>query len=151
LESGVRVVVGIPALNEERTIAEVVLRSKEHADIVLVVDDGSKDDTDTLQMTGADVVIEGRVAKPRDMPRYRWLGERALDLATQVKIGERIVDAQSGFRAYSRRAVENLVAAEYGMGVDSEVIMRAHRSGMRIVEVPEPQATLILTPHHITL
>jgi len=28
-----------------------------------------------------------------------------------------------------------LVAAEYGMGVDSEIIMRAHRAGMKIVEV----------------
>jgi hypothetical protein len=91
---------------------------------------------ETLQTTGADVVIGGRTSRPTDMPRYRWLGERALDLATQVKIGERIVDAQSGFRAYSRRAIENLVAAEFGMGVDSELIMRAHRSGMQIVEVP---------------
>jgi len=89
-----------------------------------------------LQSTGADVVVGGRVARPPDMPRYRWLGERALDLGTQVKVGERVVDAQSGFRAYSRRAIENLVAAEYGMGVDSELIMRAQRSGMRIIEIP---------------
>lgn len=193
MDSSLRVVVGIPALNEERTIAKVVVQSKKHGDKVLVVDDGSKDDTaliaenlgavvlrheknlgkgaairdcfdwakktgadvlvtldgdgqhdpsripvlvDTLQATGADVVIGGRTARPPDMPRYRWLGERALDLATQVKIGERIVDAQSGFRAYSRRAIENLVAAEFGMGVDSETIIRAHRAGMKIVEVP---------------
>ena len=70
------------------------------------------------------------------MPRTRWMGERFLDLATRVKVGGRIVDAQSGFRAYSRKAIEALVAAEYGMGVDSEVVMRAHKAGMRIVEVP---------------
>lgn len=188
-----KVVVGVPALDEERTIAKVVLRSLKHADRVVVVDDGSKDDTgmiakalgaivlkhnrnmgkgaaiqdcfrwakqndadilvtldadgqhdpsnipiliDALQKNQADVVIGSRQTRPRDMPRYRWLGERALDLTTGVKVGQRVVDAQSGFRAYSRRAIENLVATEYGMGVDSEVIMRAHRSGMRIVEVP---------------
>jgi glycosyltransferase involved in cell wall biosynthesis len=193
LRSSLRVVVGIPALDEERAIAKVVVRSKKHADKVLVVDDGSKDDTaliaeslgavvlrheknlgkgaairdcfewakrdgadilvtldgdgqhdpsripelvEALQSTGADVAIGGRVARPPEMPRYRWLGERALDLGTQVKVGERVVDAQSGFRAYSRRAIENLVAAEYGMGVDSELIMRAQGSGMRILEVP---------------
>ncbi len=188
-----RVVLGIPALNEERTIAKVIVRSKKHVDRILVVDDGSKDDTasiakglgatvishdknlgkgaairdcfawakrngadvlvtidgdgqhdpsfiptlvNVLQKTKADVVIGSRRTRPPDMPRYRWLGERALDLATQVKIGERVVDAQSGFRAYSRKAIENLVAAEYGMGVDSETIMRAHRTGMRIEEAP---------------
>jgi glycosyltransferase involved in cell wall biosynthesis len=184
--------VGIPALNEERTIAKVIIRSKKYADNVLVVDDGSNDDTaliaeslgavvlrhqrnlgkgaamrdcfdwakkrdadilvtldgdgqhdpssiptliESLRTTGADVVIGARTTRPTDMPRHRWLGERALDLATRVRIGERVVDAQSGFRAYSRRAIEDLVAAEYGMGVDSEIIMRAHRAGMKIVEV----------------
>jgi glycosyltransferase involved in cell wall biosynthesis len=187
------IVVGIPVLNEEGTIAKIIVRSKMHADRVLVVDDGSKDDTaliaeklgavvlrheknlgkgaavrdcfewarktgadvlvtldgdgqhdpssiptlvDSLRATGADVVIGARTSRPVDMPRHRWLGERLLDLATRVRIGERIVDAQSGFRAYSRKAIENLVAAEYGMGVDSETIMRAHHAGMKIIEVP---------------
>lgn len=188
-----RVVVGIPAFDEEQTIAKVVVRSKKYADQILVVDDGSKDETaliaenlgavvlrheknlgkgaairdcfqwarqtgadvlvtldgdgqhdpsglstlvDSLQKSGADVVIGSRTSRPPGMPRFRWLGERALDLATQVRLGERVVDAQSGFRAYSRRAIENLMPSEYGMGVDSELIMRAHRAGMKIVEVP---------------
>lgn len=186
-------VLGIPALDEEGTIAKVIVRSKKHVARVLVVDDGSKDDTasiakglgatvishgknlgkgaairdcfawakrsgadvlvtldgdgqhdpsfipklvNALQKAKADVVIGSRRTRPPEMPRYRWLGERALDLATQVRIGERVVDAQSGFRAYSRKAIENLVAAEYGMGVDSETIMRAHRAGMKITEIP---------------
>jgi glycosyltransferase involved in cell wall biosynthesis len=188
-----KTVVGIPAFNEEQAIAKVVARSKLHADVVLVVDDGSKDDTGliaeslgavvlrhernlgkgaairdcfewakknsadvliTLDGDGqhdpsnipsllkvmereeADVVIGSRMTKPKHMPHYRWLGGRALDRATKVKAGDRVADSQSGFRAYSRRAVEALVAAESGMGVDSEIIMRAQRAGMRIVEVP---------------
>ena len=187
------VVVGIPAFNEEGTIAKVILRSQRYANKVLVVDDGSGDETgliakslgaavvrheknlgkgaglrdcfewakgngadvlvtldgdgqhdpskipllvDALEMEDADVVIASRTARPTDMSRHRWVGARMLDVATQVKVGDRFVDSQSGFRAYSRRAIDNLVAAEFGMGVDSELIMKADRAGMRIVEVP---------------
>ncbi len=35
----------IPALNEERTIADIVSKAKKFADIVIVVDDGSSDNT----------------------------------------------------------------------------------------------------------
>lgn len=195
LENKVKVVLGIPALNEERTIAKVLVRASKHVDSILVVDDGSQDDTaliaerlgavvlrhnrnlgkgaairhcfewakqvgadvfvtldadgqhdpgripmlvDALIAQQADVVIGSRVSRPDGMPRYRRLGGRALDFAAGVKVGGRYVDAQSGFRAYSRKAVEALVASEFGMGVDVEVIMRADRLGMRIVEVPVP-------------
>ena len=37
------VVVGIPAFNEEKTIARVVLEAQKHADVVVVCDDGSSD------------------------------------------------------------------------------------------------------------
>jgi len=188
-----KTVVGIPAFNEEQTIAKVVIRAQKHTDKVLVVDDGSVDDTgliakglgatvirheknlgkgaalrdcfnwakqngadilvtldgdgqhdptkiplliDALNTNEADVVVGSRTVRPRDMPRYRWVGKRTLDLITQVKVGGKLIDAQSGFRAYSRKAIENLVVAEFGMGVDSELIMKAHNSGMRIVEVP---------------
>src|SRR5208337_886613 len=187
------VVVGIPAFNEEATIAKVIVRSQKYANKVLVVDDGSGDDTgliakslgaavvrheknlgkgaglrdcfewakrngadvlvtldadgqhdpskiplllDAMEMGEADVVIASRTARPDDMPRHRWAGARMLDVATLVKVGGRFVDTQSGFRAYSRRAIDNLVAAEIGMGADSELLMKADRAGMRIVEVP---------------
>ncbi len=39
------VVVGIPAFNEEKTIAKVVLSAQKNADIVVVCDDGSSDMT----------------------------------------------------------------------------------------------------------
>jgi len=187
------VVVGIPAFNEELTIAKVIVRSRRHADKVVVVDDGSSDDTgpisrslgavvvrheknlgkgaalrdcfewakrnaadvlvtldgddqhdatkiplliDALESNSADVALGGRQIMPPDMPRIRWIGVRALNLVTRVKVNGRIVDAQSGFRAYSRRAIDVLAPAEIGMAADSEILMNAHRLGMRIVEVP---------------
>lgn len=55
------VVVGIPAFNEERTIARVVLEAQKRADAVVVCDDGSSDLTcEIAQRLGADVVRHER-------------------------------------------------------------------------------------------
>lgn len=51
------VVVVIPCLNEEQFIGDIVIRSKQYADKVIVVDDGSDDHTsDVAQAAGAEVV-----------------------------------------------------------------------------------------------
>jgi len=50
--------------------------------------------------------------------------------------GGDVVDSQSGFRAYSRKAFERVNASELGMGVDSEILLHAKEAGLRIVEVP---------------
>jgi glycosyltransferase involved in cell wall biosynthesis len=188
-----KVLVGIPAFNEENSIAKVAIRAAKHADQVLVVDDGSRDDTaiiaehlgaivlrhdknlgkgaavrdcfsyakrsgadvlvtidgdgqhdadqiptlvDTLVNKDADVVIGGRLAKPAEMSRFRWLGGRALDRATGIMVQGRVADTQSGFRAYSRRAIETLTPSEFGMSVDSELIKKAEAAGLAIDLVP---------------
>lgn len=56
-ESNPLVVVAIPAFNEERTIAKVVLEAQKFADVVLVCDDGSTDMTaEIAKRLGADVI-----------------------------------------------------------------------------------------------
>ena len=51
------VVAGIPAFNEERTIAKLVLDAQKHVDVVLVCDDGSTDCTaEIAKRMGADVI-----------------------------------------------------------------------------------------------
>ena len=51
------VVAGIPAFNEERTIAKLVLEAQKHVDVVLVCDDGSTDCTaEIAKRMGADVI-----------------------------------------------------------------------------------------------
>jgi glycosyltransferase involved in cell wall biosynthesis len=83
----------------------------------------------------ADVVIGSR-RFGHDIPKFRRFGGKLLDHATGVRVNGQLVDSQSGFRAYSRKALERTTAAEYGMGVDSEILMKANEEGLRIVEVP---------------
>ena len=55
------IVAGIPAYNEEKTIARVVLMAQRHADVVVVCDDGSQDLTaDIAQKLGATVIRHER-------------------------------------------------------------------------------------------
>jgi glycosyltransferase involved in cell wall biosynthesis len=54
-------VAAIPAYNEERTIAKVVVQAKKHVDVVIVCDDGSADMTvEIAEHLGADVVRHER-------------------------------------------------------------------------------------------
>lgn len=53
-----RIVVGIPARNEQEFIAEVVHKAKKFADEVIVVDDGSTDDTAEVAKAAGALVIK---------------------------------------------------------------------------------------------
>jgi glycosyltransferase involved in cell wall biosynthesis len=55
------IVAGIPAFNEEKTIAKVVMSAQKYADIVVVCDDGSFDKTREIALQlGAEVVCHER-------------------------------------------------------------------------------------------
>jgi glycosyltransferase involved in cell wall biosynthesis len=82
----------------------------------------------------ADIVIGSRSLKEGEMPRYRRIGRAALDRATVAAGRVKVADTQSGFRAYSRGAIESLEVTEYGIGIDSEILMKAE--GLRLAEVP---------------
>jgi len=57
MRTGAFVVVGIPAFNEEKTIARVIVQSEEFADAVIVCDDGSTDFTTRIARgLGAEVI-----------------------------------------------------------------------------------------------
>lgn len=58
-----RIIVAIPAHNEEQFIAEVVLKAREFADEVIVVDDGSTDKTARIAKAVGAVVIRHKVRR----------------------------------------------------------------------------------------
>jgi len=187
------VIACIPAYNEEKTIAKVILKARKHVDKVIVCDDGSTDmtaeiaealgaevirhernmgkgaairslfkkareeiadvmvtidgdaqhDADEIPLllkvmreTSADIVIGSRFLTKetvRKVPKYRYIGNRILNIITSV---EEITDTQSGFRAYSRRAIETIQPAEMGFAVDSEILYKASKLNLKIVEIP---------------
>lgn len=52
-----KILVAIPAYNEERYVGSVVLKARQHADEVIVLDDGSTDDTSEIaRLAGATVI-----------------------------------------------------------------------------------------------
>jgi len=186
----------IPAYNEELAIGSVVLRTRKYVDKVIVVDDGSKDNTaEIAEMAGAEVIRLGKnhgkayalkkgierakdlgyqvvvtldgdgqhnpdeipaVIEPvlkgeadlvigsrflnnsnRRIPKYRVLGQKVLNLATNLGSEVKVTDSQSGFRAFNGKILE-ILTNEFeseGYNIESDMIM--YLSGKcRIKEVP---------------
>lgn len=191
------VVVAIPAYDEEKTIAKVVLQAQRYVDRVVVCDDGSRDLTaEIAEGLGAEVIrhernmgygaaIQTLFRKARElnadimitldgdgqhdageipallksvlkddvdiavgsrfldkeqrtdgMPLYRRLGVKAITKLTGVAVNGELSDAQHGFRAYSRKALEGLRLFEDGMGASVEILLKAKEKGLRVAEVP---------------
>lgn len=199
-----KIVAVIPAYKEAMTIADVLTRTRSFVDEMIVVNDGSPDDTAEVaarygaivashvinrglgaaigtgfamaKMRGADAVItldadgqhdpaeipkfveaiqngadvvigsrmirspspfegEGRGEVSR-MPWYRKVANMLGNISTLVLFGAYVTDSQSGFRAFSRNALDKIEIKTNRMEVSSELIAEAKRHGFKIVEVP---------------
>jgi glycosyltransferase involved in cell wall biosynthesis len=184
----------LPAFNEELVIGSIVLRTRQYADRVIVVDDGSSDHTaEVARLAGADVIqIEYNTGKgfsviaglrrayetgctvtvlldsdgqhdPQEIPGiaeiirsgkadlaigsrylkknvgipvYRQIGQKTLDFFTNLSAKTRVTDSQSGFRALSRKALENLDFRSDGYNIESDMIAHFSGRGLSIMEVP---------------
>jgi len=196
-ENRKKVIACVPAYNEEKTVAKIVLLAQKHVDTVVVVDDGSEDLTGeiakrlgayvvrhdtrkgygaaiqtcfktardlnadvmvTLDADGqhdpeeipklikpildneADIVIGSRFLNTKsvnEIPLYRRLGIKTITYLARKATGNRkLSDAQSGFRAYSRKAIEELKIEETGMSVSTEILLKAAEKKLNIVEIP---------------
>ncbi|MDE2590934.1 MAG: glycosyltransferase family 2 protein [Patescibacteria group bacterium] len=82
----------------------------------------------------ADVVIGYRFDDTTDMPSYRKIGNKFLDTVTNLASELPFRDTQSGFRAYSRKAIETIGFSSDGFGADSEILVDAAKKGLRISE-----------------
>jgi len=189
------IIAGIPAYNEEKTIAKVILLAQENVDTVIVCDDGSQDltaeiakklgaivikhrknmgygaaiktlfkkaktlDADLMVTLDADeqhnsediprliqpilenkadIVIGSRfLLQDSDIPLYRRFGIKVITKITNRSTqSSSVTDAQCGFRAYNRKAIEGLVLNENGMGISAEVLLKAGANGLVVTEVP---------------
>ena len=90
-----------------------------------------------LSLGDVDIVIGSRFLEGggSEVPEGRKAGIKVL--SGLVSNGEvRITDAQSGFRAYNRHALETLKLSELGMGLSTEILVKAGNHGLKIAEVP---------------
>ena len=190
-----KIIVGIPAFNEEKNIAAIMTRLSDVADTVIVCNDGSSDLTSNIaEKMGAVVVnheknlgyggairsiftkaknVEGDVLvtfdadgqhrvedienvvapiinqeadivigsrfldeSEKEVPHYRKVGIKVITKITNASIKEKLTDSQSGFRAYSKKAVDELNPSELGMGISTEILIKASNKGFKISEVP---------------
>jgi glycosyltransferase involved in cell wall biosynthesis len=189
------IVIGIPAYNEEKNIAKIILGIKKITTNIIVCNDGSTDltseiakklgvivinheknqgygaaiksiflkakemDIDVLvtfdadgqhriediskiltpiKERKADIVIGSRFLneESNEIPDYRKLGIKVITKITNTSIKEKITDSQSGFRAYNKKVLSEIVPTETGMGVSTEIIIKASNKECKITEVP---------------
>jgi glycosyltransferase involved in cell wall biosynthesis len=85
----------------------------------------------------ADIVVGSRFLEVKsDIPIYRQVGQHGLTLATNLASGVRVSDSQSGYRAFSARALDELSFGQGGFSIESEMQFQAREHQLRIVEVP---------------
>ncbi len=189
-----KVIAAIPCYNEERFIGSVVLKARELVDQVIVVDDGSTDETARIAEAAGALVVRHEVNKDKgmamntafqwakengvqamvmldgdgqhdpaqippvlkpvlegkvdvalgtrflgirsDIPRYRAIGQHILTFITNIGSGVKVTDTQSGFRAFSRKAIEVLFFSQKGVGdVECEMQFLIKENGLNVAEV----------------
>jgi len=112
------------------------------ADVLIILDADSQHNPSEIPSLveaiseGYDVVIGSREAQKNMIPRYRRVGQKVLGGLTNLLSGEKITDTESGFRAYSKKAISELDLKETGMAISSEIIKSAAAKKLRIKEVP---------------
>jgi glycosyltransferase involved in cell wall biosynthesis len=116
-----------------------------HAEVIAFADaDGSFDGADLAAVAGpvvagqADLVIGSRLAGVRDpgaMPAFAVATNRALGLACRLLFGVALTDL-GPFRAVRRDTLLALGIRDRGQGWPLEMIGRAGRADLRVVEVP---------------
>ena len=190
-----KIIVGIPAFNEEKNIAAIITKLADITDTIIVCNDGSSDLTsDIAEKMGAFVInheknlgygaairsiflkakeLDGdilvtfdadgqhriedieKVTKPiidqeadlvigsrfldeseKEVPRYRKVGIKVITKITNASIKKQLTDSQSGFRAYSKKVLAELNPSELGMGISTEILIKASSKNFRITEVP---------------
>lgn len=127
-------------------IRSLFLKAKElDVDVLVTFDaDGQHDVNDIENVVKpilekkSDLVIGSRFLdnSKDDVPSYRKAGIKIITKLTNVSLKEKISDSQSGFRSYSKDVLSKIVPSDYGMGVSSEILIKASNNDFRIAEVP---------------
>lgn len=127
-------------------IRSIFLKAKElNGDILVTFDaDGQHRIEDIEKVTKpiidqeVDLVIGSRFLdeSEKEVPQYRKVGIKVITKITNASIKKQLTDSQSGFRAYSKKVLAELNPSELGMGISTEILIKASSKNFRITEVP---------------
>jgi glycosyltransferase involved in cell wall biosynthesis len=115
-----------------------------NADIVVTLDADLQHDPEDIPSLlrpildgDAEIVIGSRTDGKGNMPAYRRAGVKFITKLVQYN-GVPVKDAQSGFRAYSAKALRTILPSisEQGFGLITESLAEASRYNIPIAEVP---------------
>ena len=91
-----------------------------------------------IQNKEANIVIGSRFLGnvEGNLPTYRKLGIKAITNLVNSNTGNKITDSQSGFRGYDKKTLEKIVPSDSGMGVSTEILIKANKQNFKIIETP---------------
>jgi glycosyltransferase involved in cell wall biosynthesis len=116
--------------------------AKRNADVLVLMDADAQHDPREIPglikavAEGADLAIGSRSIGRENIPSYRKVGQKVLSKLTGTLSKAKVMDTESGFRAFSRKAINTLHLKENGFAIESEMISEAADQGLNIVEVP---------------
>jgi len=89
-----------------------------------------------FRQTPVDLIIGCRQLRWPPMPLFRVMSNRITSALVSWRLGMKIPDSQSGYRLHSRRLLEQVKPDTDGYEMESELLMKAVRSGMKIGFIP---------------
>ena len=127
-------------------IRSLFLKAKElNADILVTFDADGQHRIEDIEKViqpilnnKSDIVIGSRFLdeNEKNVPKYRKVGIKVITKITNSSIKQKLTDSQSGFRAYSKNVLSGISPTEVGMGISTEILIKASSKNYIISEVP---------------
>ncbi len=115
----------------------------EHFDPVLIMDGDGQHETRSvpdffkiMDEAGCDIVIGNRMQDTSSMPYTRKKTNIFMSYMISKVCGRRIPDTQCGFRLIKRKVLEEIKLESSNFEIESELIIRACRKGLKVCSVP---------------
>lgn len=116
---------------------------KKDTDVMITLDaDGQHDPNDIplflkkMKENKSDIVIGSRFLNNKKRSSYRNTGIKVITSTLNLGNGLKITDGQSGFRIYSKNALNQINITEKGMSASSEILQKASNKNLSISEIP---------------
>ena len=116
-----------------------------NADILVTLDaDGQHDPKEIPRLVKpilqgeADLVVGSRFRGATEQPGWRLGGVKIITWAARIGLGlpPSMTDAQSGFRAYSKKAIKAIDPTDTDMGASIDILYQAVKNHLKIIEAP---------------